>query len=227
MRRCLEAMEPLLIGVILALCGLALCFFGLRMWYLLLPLFSAFAGFYIASRGIQELTGTGFLATAFAWTGGLVVAFGFALMAWFLWYTGVVLLAAIVGALLVSGALHVLMPDLWGWVLVLVALLAGLLGAFTAITFHAPSYIIVVASALVGAALTIVGVMTMIGIVTISELSNGVGVTLVDEVERQGASVLWILGWVVLGLAGITVQWQRWAAILLPEPHWVPVRTPQ
>lgn len=217
-------MEQLLIGVILALCGLALCFFGLRMWYLLLPLISAIIGFYIASRGIQELTGTGFLATAFAWFGGLVMAVGFALLSWFLWYAGVVLLAAALGAFLVSGALHALMPDLWGWVLVLVALLAGLLGALTAVTFHMPSYIIVVSSALLGAALTIVGVMAVLGIVTISELSNGVGVTLVDEVERQGVSWLWILGWVVLGLAGIAVQWQRWATILLPEPLWVPVR---
>jgi hypothetical protein len=79
--------------------------------------------------------------------------------------------AATLGGLLVSGALHALMPDLWGWVLVLVALLAGLLGALTAVTFCAPCYIIVVASALVGAALTIVGAMTM-----------------VDEVECQGAS---------------------------------------
>src|SRR3954447_5380505 len=216
MRRCLEAMEPLLIGVILALCGLALCFFGLRMWYLLLPLFSAFAGFYIASRGIQELTGTGFLATAFAWTGGLVVAFGFALMAWFLWYTGVVLLAAIVGALLVSGALHALMPDLWGWVLVLVALLAGLLGALMAVTFHAPSNLIVAGAAMVGAALTIVGAMMLIGNVTMSELANGVAVTIVDEVAHQGASSLWILLWAVLALAGITVHWQRATTVLFP-----------
>jgi hypothetical protein len=220
-------MEQFLIGVILALCGLALCFFGLRLWYLLLPLFSAMAGFYIASRGIQELTGTGFLSTAFSWFGGLVVAVGFAFMSWFLWYAGVVLLSAALGALLVSGALHALMPDLWGWVLVLVALLAGLLGAFTAVTFHAPSYIIVATSALVGAALTVVGVMMLIGNVTISELANGVAVTLVDEIDHQGASWLWLVVWAVLGIAGISVQWQRGAAILLPEPLWVPVRTPQ
>jgi hypothetical protein len=217
-------MEQFLIGVILGLCGLALCFFGLRLWYLLLPLFSAIGGFYIASRGIQELTGTGFLSTAFSWIGGLVVAVGFALMAWFLWYTGVVLLAAALGALLVSGALHALMPDLWGWVLVLVALLAGLLGAFTAVTFHAPSYIIVVASALVGAALTIAGAMMLIGMVTIGELSNGVAVTIVDEVTHQGASSLWILLWAVLALAGIAVQWQRATAVLFPELLWGPAR---
>jgi len=220
-------MEQFLIGVILALCGLALCFFGLRLWFLLLPVFSAIGGFYIASRGIQELTGTGFLSTAFSWIGGLVVAVGFALMAWFLWDAGLVLPAAALGALLVSGALHALMPDLWGWVLVLVALLAGLLGAFLAVTFHTPSYIIVVASALVGAALTIVGVMMVFGNVTISELANGVAVTLIDEVEHQGASWLWLVAWAVLGFAGIAIQWQRWAEILLPEPHWVPVRTSQ
>jgi hypothetical protein len=220
-------MEQLLIGVIVALCGLALCFFGLRLWYLLLPLFSAVFGFYIASRGIQELTGTGFLSTAFSWAGGLVVAVGFALMSWFLWYAGVVLLAAALGALLVSGALHALMPDVWGWVLVLVALLAGLVGAFTAVTFHAPSYIIVVASALVGAALTIAGVMTLIGMVTVSELANGVAVTIVDEVAHQGASSLWILLWAVLAFAGIAVQWQRTMAVLFPKPLWVPVRFPE
>lgn len=84
-----------------------------------------------------------------------------------------------------------------------------------------------VASAQVGAALAIVGVVTMVGTVTSSELSHGAGVTLVDEAERQGTSWLWILGWVVLGLAGITVQGRRWPAVLLPEPRWVSVRTAQ
>lgn len=114
--------------------------------------------------------------------------------------------AATLGDLLVSGTPRALMPDPRGWVLVLVALLAGPLGALTAVTFHAPSYIIVVVSALVGAALTIVGAIPTVRTVTISKLSNGVGVTLAGEVERQGASWLWILDWVVLGLAGITVQ---------------------
>jgi hypothetical protein len=220
-------MEQLLIGGIVALCGLALCFFGLRLWYLLLPLFSAIAGFYLGSRGVQELTGTGFLSTAFSWVSGLVVAVGFAIMSWFLWYTGVVLLAAALGALFVSGALHALMPELWGWVLVLVALLAGLLGALTAVTFHAPSYLIVIASALVGATLTIGGVMTLIGLVTIGELANGVAVTIVDEVVHQGVSSLWLLLWAVLALAGLAVQWQRTMTVLFPEPLWVRARIPQ
>ncbi len=128
---------------------------------------------------------------------------------------------------MVSGALHALMTDLWGWVLVLVALPAGLPGAFTAVTFHAPSYIIVAASSLVGAALTIAGVMMLIGSVTIRELANGVAVTIVDEVAHQGASSLWILLWTVLALAGIAVQWQRTTSVLFPEPLWVPARIPQ
>jgi hypothetical protein len=218
-------MDQLLIGVLLALCGLTLCFFGLRLWYLLLPLIGAIIGFYIGARGLQEVSGDGFLATAISWFGGFVMAAGFAILSWFLWYAGVVLLAAALGALLVSGALHALMPDLWGWVLVIVALLAGLLGAVLAVTIDAPSYIIVVASAFVGAALAIVGIMTVFGTVTISELANGVAVTMVDEVVHQGASGLWILAWVVLGIAGIAVQWQRTSSIFLPEQHWVPVQT--
>jgi hypothetical protein len=49
----------------------------------------------------------------------------------------------------------------------LVAHLAGLLGALTVVTFLAPSSMIVAASALIGATLTIVGAMTMVATVTI------------------------------------------------------------
>ncbi len=69
--------------------------------------------------------------------------------------------AATPRCLRVKGSLHSHMPDSWGWVLVFVELFAGFPGALTEMTFNAPSDIIVVASALVGAALAIVGAMTM------------------------------------------------------------------
>jgi len=95
-------------------------------------------------------------------------------------------------------------------------------GTLLVVTVHAPSNLIVAGSAMVGAALTIIGAMMLIGNVTMSELANGVAVTIVDEVAHQGASSLWILLWAVLALAGITVHWQRATTVLFPRPLWVP-----
>jgi Domain of unknown function (DUF4203) len=221
-------MDQLLIGVLLALLGLLLCFAGLRLWFLLLPLLAAAVGFYIGAQGIQAFfADSEFLATALSWFGGLILAVGFAVLSWYLWYAGVVILAAALGAIVATGLLHALFVNPWGWALVLVGLLGAVIGFWLAMALHLPGYIVVAGSALVGAALTIAGVMTMFGTITISELSNGVGIAVVDEVKNQGASWLWVVAGIILSIAGIMFQLQSLSTITLPEERWVPVRTGQ
>ena len=214
----------ILVGIILALIGLAVCFFGLRFWFILLPVFGAVTGFFVGARVMQDIFGTGFLSTGVSWIVGIIVAIGFALLSWFVWYAGAIILAGAVGASLFSGILHALFANPWGWVLFIVALIGALVFAVGTLVLNLPVYIVIVNSALGGAALAVAGLLTMLGTITTVELANGATVAVVDEARFQGAGWLWVLAWIVLAVAGVFYQLRSVAEARLPEERWVPAR---
>jgi hypothetical protein len=214
----------ILVGIILALIGLAVCFFGLRFWFILLPVFGAVTGFFVGARVMQDLFGTGFLSTTVSWIVGIVVALVFALLSWYVWYAGAIIMAGAVGASLFSGILHALFANPWGVVLFIVALIGALVFAVGALVLNLPIYIVIINSALGGAALAVAGLLTVLGTTTTVELANGVTVAVVDEARFQGAGWLWVLAWIVLAVAGIFYQLRSVDEIRLPEERWVPAR---
>jgi hypothetical protein len=217
-------MEQFIIGILLLLIGLAVAFFGLRFWFILLPIFGAVSGFWIGARAIQQLFGEGFLATATSWIVGILLAIGFALLSWFIWYAGAIIMAGSVGALLASGIVHALFSNPWGWVLFIIALLGAILFAVIALALNLPIYIVIVNSALGGASLAVAGLLTLMGTITVTELANGATLAVVDEAKFQGASWLWILLWLIVAAAGLFFQLQSVAAVRLPEERWVPAQ---
>jgi hypothetical protein len=214
----------ILVGIILALIGLAVCFFGLRFWFILLPVFGAVTGFFVGARVMQDLFGTGFLSTTVSWIVGIVVAIVFALLSWYVWYAGAIIMAGAVGASLFSGILHALFANPWGAVLFIVALIGALVFAVGALVLNLPIYIVIINSALGGAALAVAGLLTVLGTTTTVELANGATVAVVDEARFQGAGWLWVLAWIVLAAAGIFYQLRSVDEIRLPEEKWVPAR---
>ena len=122
-------MEQVIIGILLALVGLGVCFFGLRYWFILLPIFGAITGFFIGARVVQEVFGTGFLSTGVSWIVGIIVGLVFALLSWFVWYAGAIIMAGAVGASLFSGILHAIFTNPWGIALFIVALIGAVLFA--------------------------------------------------------------------------------------------------
>jgi hypothetical protein len=214
----------ILIGIVLAVIGLAVCFFGLRFWFILLPIFGALTGFYIGARGMQELFGTGFLATATSWIVGIIIAIVLALLSWFIWYAGAIILAGAVGASLFSGIFFAIYDNPWGWVIFIASLIGAIVFAIGALVLNLPIYIIIVNSALGGAAVAITGVLTMFGNVQTEELANGTSVTVLNEILNQGAGWLWGLLWIVLAVLGILFQVRSIIDVQLPEEKWVPAR---
>src|SRR5919107_5780976 len=131
----------ILVGIVLALVGLAICFFGLRFWFILLPVFGAITGFIVGARLMQDLFGTGFLSTATSWIVGILVGLVFALLSWYVWYAGAIILAGAVGASLFTGILHALFTNPWGGMLFIVALIGALVFAVGALVLNLPIYI--------------------------------------------------------------------------------------
>jgi hypothetical protein len=214
----------ILVGIILALIGLAVCFFGLRFWFILLPVFGAITGFFVGARVMQDIFGTGFLSTATSWIVGIVVAIVFALLAYFVWYAGAIIMAGAVGASLFSGILHALFTNPWGVVLFIVALIGAVIFAVGALMLNLPIYIVIINSALAGASLAVAGLLTIFGTIEVVELANGATLAVVNETRLGSASWLWVLAWIVLAAAGIFYQLRSVDEIRLPEERWVPAR---
>jgi hypothetical protein len=215
---------PILVGIILALVGLAVCFFGLRFWFILLPVFGAVAGFFVGARVMQDVFGTGFLSTTVSWIVGIIVAVVFALLSWYVWYAGAIIMAGAVGASLFSGILHALFTNPWGGMLFIVALIGALIFAVGALMLNLPIYIVIVNSALAGASLAIAGLLTIFGTIQVVELANGATLAVVNETKLGSASWLWVLAWIVLAVAGVYYQLRSVDEIRLPEEKWVPAR---
>jgi hypothetical protein len=213
----------ILVGIILALVGLAVCFFGLRFWFILLPAFGAITGFVVGARLMQDLFGTGFLSTATSWIVGIIVAVVFALLSYFVWYAGAIILAGAVGASLLTGILQAIVHQPWGLAHFIVALIGALVFAVGALMLNLPIYIVIVNSALGGASLAIAGLLMIFGTIVVTELANGATVAVIDETSR-GLSWLWVLAWIVLAVAGIFYELRSVDEIRLPEQRWVPAR---
>ena len=219
-----DAMENFLVGIVLALIGLAICFLGLRFWFILLPVFGGVTGFFVGARVMQDIFGTGFLSTATSWIVGIVMAIVLALLSYFIWYAGAIIMAGAVGASLFSGVLHALFTDPWGIVLFVVALVGAIIFAVGALMLNLPIYIIIVNSALAGAALAVAGLLTIFGTIEVEELANGAELAVVNETKLGNASWLWVVAWIVIAAVGMYYQLRGVEETRLPEEKWVPAK---
>jgi hypothetical protein len=217
-------MEQFIIGILLLLIGLAVAFFGLRFWFVLLPIFGAVIGFFAGARIMQDFFGTGFLSTVSSWIVGIILAIVFALLSWFVWYAGAIIMAGAVGASLFSGILHALFTNPWGWSLFLIALIGAIIFAVGALILNLPIYIVIVNSALGGASLAVAGLLVLMGTINMMELANGATVAVVDEARFQGAGWLWVILWLIVAIAGMFFQLQSVASVRLPDERWVPAQ---
>ena len=213
-----------LIGIIIGVLGLVIGFYGLRFWFILLPVFGAIAGFFVGARVMQDIFGTGFLSTAASWIVGIVVGLAFALLSWFVWYAGAIIMAGAVGASLFTGILHALFQNPWGVVLFVVAAVGAIIFAVGALVLNLPIYIVIVNSALAGASLAIAGLLTIVGTIEVVELANGATLAVVNESKLGNASWLWVVAWLVLAILGVFYQLRGVAEVALPEEKWVPAR---
>jgi hypothetical protein len=173
---------------------------------------------------MQDIFGTGFLSTTVSWIVGIVVAVVFALLAYFVWYAGAIIMAGAVGASLFTGILHALFTNPWGGLLFIVALIGAIIFAVGALVLNLPIYIVIVNSALAGASLAIAGLLTIFGTIEVVGLANGAALAVVNETKLGSASWLWVLAWIVLAGAGIYYQLRSVDEIRLPEQRWVPAR---
>jgi hypothetical protein len=191
-------MDAVILGVVGVLAGGLVALYGVRVFYLLLPLWGFVAGFLIGADAVTELLGDGFLATAAGWAAGLALGVALAVTAT-LWLWGAVLVLAFgVGTEVGSGLLLGL-----GFQPGILPFAAGVvLGAalvVLAIAVDGPVLLVAVLTALGGTALVIDGALMVLHVLQPGDLAGGAVAAL------RGDPML-VLAWLVLAAGALAHQ---------------------
>jgi len=189
----------LVIAILALLVGAAFCFGGFRFFLILLPIWAFLVGFNVGTDAISAIFGDGSFATVTSWVVGFVVALVFAVLSYLFYWVAVVLLGAAVGYAIGASA--------WGLIgneHGLVAFVIGIICAFAlgAVTLflNVPKYLVVLLSAIGGAATILAGWFLLIGKIS----SDQVYWTTVGALIKD--SWFYLIVFAALAVAGLVVQ---------------------
>jgi hypothetical protein len=192
--------ELLCATMIALLFGTMVCFGGYRLFLALLPIWGFFFGFGLGAQSIQLLFGEGFLATVTGWVVGFVVALLFAVLSYLFYAVAVAIVAGSLGYGLGVAIMGLFEADLtiltWVVGIVLALVVIGL-----TIRFSLAKLVIIIATAVGGAAATI-------GTLAVG-VDNVQLMTMLDNPVRtltSGSFILSVLFLLMAG-AGIAMQW--------------------
>ena len=183
-------MDAVILGVAGLLVGALVATNGVRLFYLLLPLWGFVAGVLLGAEGVSSLLGDGFLATVASWGAGLVLGVAFAVTATLWFWAAVLILAFGVGADIGQGVLAMLGVEA-GILPFAAGLVVGAALVVLAIAVDAPVLLVAALSALGGAALVIDGALLILGRLEPGDLGEGALAAI------HGQPVL-IAGWLLL-----------------------------
>jgi len=199
----LQPQGRLLAGLLQIVVGLAVTFYGFRMFRALLAL----AGF-VTGASFGLALGSGATVPATAWLLALALGLAGALLLWALFRVGALLAGAALGVAVAGGVAAALPANAnaqWDWLLLLVGLV---LGAVLAWRLQRP--LIVVATALAGAWGAMVGLAMLLGRATPAQaVPAALGTdlwTLGLPQAWQGTGGLWLLGTLALAVLGTAFQ---------------------
>lgn len=202
------AFELFCATLIALLFGAFICFAGYRFFIILLPIWGFFFGFGLGAQAVQALLGDAFFGTVTSWVVGFVVAIIFAVCAYLFYLFGVAILAGSIGyglGVALMGAIGIQ----FGFLTWLVAIVLGVVLAFVTIVFNIQKYVIIIATALGGAALAVGTLLLGVEGMSLTELSAN------PLQSMWAAAPFWTIILLAMAVAGIAVQWKA------NQNHWV------
>jgi len=195
----MTAFNILCAGLIGTLFGVVLAFFGYRLFLILLPIWGFFFGLFLGANTVQWLfNGTGFLVDVTSWVVGFVVGAIFAVLSYLFYIAAVAIIAGSLGYFL-SVYLLIWIGMKAGFLLWLIGIVVGVVFIFVTLQFNLQKWVIIIASALLGAA---------VSFGTIIQILNP-ATNLLENPVKVALSQSWFL-LVVFALmvaAGIVVQY--------------------
>jgi hypothetical protein len=195
-------LEGILLGLLAIAIGLAFCFYGFRVFLVLLPIWGFFAGFLLGANGVTALFGDAFLATATGWVVGFLLGLLFAVLSYLYYWIAVILLGGALGYQLTLGVLQWISPDFDGFIAFILALIVGAIFAVGFFILHMPAVLVIVATAIGGAGATVAGVIVALGLVGHTNLEVGV----FGIYQTHDLSIIWLIAAIALAFAGAIYQ---------------------
>jgi hypothetical protein len=184
-------------GLIGILFGLVLCFAGYRLFIILLPIWGFVFGLILGVQSIQMLFGVGFLATVTSWVVGLVVGAIFAVLSYLFYIVAVSIIAGSLGYALSVGFMLLIGMHL-GWLMWIIGIVVAIAFAVVTIVFNLQKWVVIGATAILGAGAMIETVVFMFYPAT-KILENPVKAAL-------DASPLLLIAFLVFAILGIIAQ---------------------
>ncbi len=175
--------------------GLLLCFRGYAAMRWIFALLGGVAGWQLGSWAATYIQFDPDFDNALKWGATIFAAILFACLAYAFFVTGVLLAVGWLGYTL--GLVAVTSLGLTDWLAVAAPWLVAVLLVVGALVSKLPKLLLVILTAVIGAAAIIAGTLALIGSVNIMELDAGV---------LLGNGLLWNLGFVALALAGVFLQ---------------------
>jgi hypothetical protein len=150
----MTAFNVLCAGLIGTLFGVVLAFFGYRLFLILLPIWGFFFGFLLGAETVQWLfNGTGLLVDVTGWVVGFVVGAVFAVLSYLFYMAAVAIVAGSLGYFIaVYGLLWIGMKA--NFLLWLIGIVVGVVFIFLTLQFNLQKWVIIIATALMGAAVS-------------------------------------------------------------------------
>jgi hypothetical protein len=202
--------QTVLVSLLLILLGLALSFGGYRFFVVLVSIWGFSAGFQFGATIFTNIFGQGFLSTVSSWVVGLLAGLTAAALAYLFYAAAVIMLAGLVGYQLGIGIMAGF-GVAEGWLTFLVGLLVGVALVALALYLHLPKLLIVILTALAGAATMLAGVFVALGRISLESLRTGaVGAILRD-------SWWWGLLFLAIAAVGFYFQWRTTQSYFVEE----------
>jgi hypothetical protein len=186
-------------GLIALLFGLAVTFFGYRLFLVLLPILGFFFGFYLGAQTLQLIFGVGFLATITSWVVGFIVGAIFAILSYLFYIAAVALISGSFGYGLMAALLEAIGFD-FVFIVWLFSLIVGVLVALVVLEFNLQKYVIIVITAVGGTSAIIYIILALFGDLTPTEIMLRPVSTAIQN------SFWWLLFFIVFVVMGIVFQ---------------------
>lgn len=191
--------------------GAFVCFSGYRFFLFLLPIWGFFFGFGVGAQAVQALIGDAFFATVTSWAVGFVVALTFAVLSYLFYFIAVAIIAGSLGYGLVVAIMGAIGFS-FGFITWTLAVVVGVVLAVVTLRFNLQKYVIIIATALGGAALAIGTLVLGVDGVQLAQAATDPIRTLL-----QGHP-FWIIIYLIMAVGGIFVQW-RTSQLYTVEPY--------
>jgi len=206
------SVEEILVGLIAIAIGGAWAFYGLAVFTILLPIWAFAFGFLMGAQFSQDIFGQGFLSSVFSWVVGFVFGLVIAAISYFWYYAAVTIAAGALGYAFGVGILDALNIDSQ-----FLGIVAGLLvgGVLAVATFAAgvPAFLIVILSAVSGAAGVVNGALILLGRIQLADVhSHIIGGLLAD-------GILAVIAWIALSAVAIWYQLRKVGEAALSVPR--------